>query len=90
MINNVTEDIVMTISIFMRHVLVTVCACTLLAAMPFQANAYQPDGPHATHAKKNAATWAAEDSEIDARLAALEKSLARSSPNFTPGRHSVH
>jgi arylsulfatase len=43
--------------------------------------AYQPDGPHSTHAERNAAQWAAEDRRIDEKLAALEKRFGKK-PNI--------
>ncbi len=54
---------------------------TISIGLPFQVNAYQPDGPHATHAKKNAVKWAAEDDKINAKLAALEKKFGKK-PNI--------
>ena len=56
-------------------------AAIISIGLPLQVNAYQPDGPHATHAKKNAAKWAEEDKEIDARLTALEKKFGKK-PNI--------
>lgn len=63
----------------------TVAALALSATISMglspEVNAYQPDGPHATHAKRNAAKWAEEDKEIDAKLAALEKKFGKK-PNI--------
>jgi len=56
-------------------------AAIISIGLPLQVNAYQPDGPHATHAKKNAAKWAEEDKEIGARLTALEKKFGKK-PNI--------
>ncbi len=44
-------------------------------------SAIEPDGPHIDHAKRNAEAWAAEDSDIDAKLAALEQRFGKK-PNI--------
>ncbi len=43
--------------------------------------AIEPDGPHIDHAKRNAEAWAAEDADIDAKVAALEQRFGKK-PNI--------
>jgi len=64
-----------------RFALATVLSAALTLALPLSSHAYQPDAPHATHAKENAAKWSEEDKEIDAKLAALEKKFGKK-PNI--------
>ena len=45
------------------------------------AHAFQPDGPHLAFAERMADQWAAEDQEIDAKLAALEERFGKK-PNI--------
>ncbi|MDJ0992343.1 MAG: sulfatase-like hydrolase/transferase [Dinoroseobacter sp.] len=47
-------------------------ALTALMAVATPLKALEPDGPHMAHAERNAAAWAAEDADIDAKLAELE------------------
>jgi arylsulfatase len=64
-----------------RRALVTVLSAAVTLALPLASHAYQPDGPHATHAKKNAEKWADEDKAIDAKLTALEEKFGKK-PNI--------
>ena len=54
-------------------------ALGLTATLP--AEAIEPDGPHLEFAQRNAEAWAAEDTEIDAKLAALEERFGKK-PNI--------
>ncbi len=56
-----------------------VMATTLAVAT--SAKALEPDGPHLVHAERNAAAWASEDAEIDAKLAELEARFGKK-PNI--------
>jgi arylsulfatase len=58
----------------------TLAAVACLAVAP-ALQAIQLDGPHESHAKRNAAEWTAEDRRIDEKLAALEKRFAKK-PNI--------
>ena len=66
-------SILRELRIIRRLALATALSPAAILVLPFSSHAYQPDGPHATHAKKNAAKWAEEDKKINAKLAALEK-----------------
>ncbi len=60
----------------------SVLAIAMLIIVPLHnASAYQPDGPHSTHAERNAAKWAADDRQITAKLSALEKRFGKK-PNI--------
>ena len=50
-------------------------------ALSHSAVAIEPDGPHIDHAERNAEAWAAEDADIDAKLAALEQRFGKK-PNI--------
>ncbi len=63
----------------MRQGMGILTALTIAAAT--QANALEPDGPHIDFAQRNAGVWAAEDVEIDAKLAALEERFGKK-PNI--------
>jgi len=55
----------------------------LLAALAstHAADAFEADGPHLQFKEKNAAAWAEQDKEIDAKLAALEQRTGKK-PNI--------
>ena len=53
----------------------------MLAIVLPNAWAYQGDGPHSTHAARNAAQWAAEDQQISEKLSALEERFGKK-PNI--------
>ena len=53
----------------------------LLIALPISVSAMQPDAPYLQLEKKNKAKWQAEDKQIDAKLAALEKKFGKK-PNI--------
>ncbi|MEM6578565.1 MAG: sulfatase-like hydrolase/transferase [Pseudomonadota bacterium] len=62
-----------------RVALGSVVAAFVAAASPTYA--IEPDGPHLAHAERNAAAWAAEDAQIDEKLAALEARFGKK-PNI--------
>ncbi|MEE8538990.1 MAG: sulfatase-like hydrolase/transferase, partial [Woeseiaceae bacterium] len=49
----------------------------LMAALPLNAYAIQPDAPFMQSQKKNKQKWAAEDKQIDQKLAALRKKFGK-------------
>ena len=53
----------------------------LLMGLPFGSYAYQPDAPYLVSQKKNQTNWAAEDKQIDQKLAALEQRFGKK-PNI--------
>ncbi len=62
----------------------TLLASACLAAvvgLALPAAAFQPDAPFLVSQQKNKAKWAAEDGDIDKKLAALEKRFAKK-PNI--------
>lgn len=65
----------------MKHGLRTSAAFAVLMAIAAPASSFEPDGPHLANAQRNAETWAAEDAEIDAKLAALEEKFGKK-PNI--------
>lgn len=52
-----------------------------VAFWPSLGSALEPDGPHMAFAARNADKWSAEDSEVDSKLAALEKRFGKK-PNI--------
>ena len=57
----------------MRHAATGAIVMALTLGAAFEAPAFQADGPFVAHQERNAAAWAAEDADIDARLAALQE-----------------
>ncbi len=49
----------------------------LMAALPLASHAIQPDAPFMKSQKKNKQKWAAEDKQIDQKLAALRKKFGK-------------
>ena len=62
----------------MRSLVLLALASTFTA---LSASAIQPDAPHVEHAARNAQAWAAEDQQIDQKLAALEQRFGKK-PNI--------
>jgi arylsulfatase len=56
-------------------------AASILTTMSLNTSAVQVDGPHSTHAERNAAQWATEDQQITEKLSALEKRFGKK-PNI--------
>ena len=65
----------------MKYLLGIGSAAALMVGGAFPAIAIEPDGPHIAHAERNAEVWAAEDADIDAKLAALEARFGKK-PNI--------
>ena len=57
--------------------LATLLSALVMAALPLNAYAIQPDAPYLVFQKKNAKKWAAEDKKIDKKLAALRKRFGK-------------
>ncbi|WP_170481780.1 sulfatase-like hydrolase/transferase [Ruegeria arenilitoris] len=65
----------------MKQGLRTSAALAVLMTIAAPASSFEPDGPHLANAQRNSETWAAEDAEIDAKLAALEEKFGKK-PNI--------
>ncbi|WP_108861446.1 sulfatase-like hydrolase/transferase [Ruegeria sp. Alg231-54] len=65
----------------MRRTLEVGAVVLACLAVVTPASALEPDGPHLAHAQRNAEIWAAEDVEIDAKLASLEELFGKK-PNI--------
>ncbi|MFQ5972459.1 MAG: sulfatase-like hydrolase/transferase, partial [Alphaproteobacteria bacterium] len=53
----------------------------VFVSLPGESLALQPDGPFLAYQERNASQWAAEDQDIDAKLAALEERFGKK-PNI--------
>jgi len=61
----------------MRHSIGAAVALAMVAGASAPAWGIQPDGPFVAHQERNAEAWAAEDQDIDARLAALQERFGK-------------